>query len=93
LESIVGSAVEAAVRRDVGDEMRVDADVDISVEIIDPSSKAPPAASAAKRLEAGDGVAELEADEQAIVLQFVDSEGITTDEVTGDRLLEWWMSS
>jgi len=93
IEAVTKEAAEAAVARDVPEGWRVHAEPDIPVEIIEPAARAPPPASAAHKLNDGAEVSELDTEEQAMVLRYVDSEGLTTDEVDGDALLEWWMDS
>jgi len=90
MKQIAQSAAKKAVGRDLPDGIRLSAEADISVEVPDPQSRPPPAMSAAKKLDDDGTLAELNTDEQAVVLRFVDDHGVTTDEVTGEALIEWW---
>jgi hypothetical protein len=91
MEQFAKDGAKAAVSRDVGDDIRVQAGADLSTELIDTRELAPPAASAAGKLSDGVSVSELDTEEQALVLRYVDDQDLTTDEVDGEDLLNWWM--
>jgi len=91
MEQITKPAAETAIGQDVADNMRVHSSVEISNKILETGERAPPAASAADKLRDGMRVTELTTEEQALVLRYVDDQDLTTDEVDGEDLLNWWM--
>lgn len=93
MAEVAEKGAEAAVSREVGEDLQVRATAELSVEITDPTERAPAPASAAEKLNNGAEIAELDAEEREIVLRYVDAQELTTDEVEGDELLEWWMES
>lgn len=87
---VARDAAEAAVEREIDDDKRAEASGELSVKITDRSERTLPVASAADKLESGVAVGDLDSDERAEVLRYIDEEELTTDEVTGSGLLEWW---
>ena len=87
---IAKAGAEAAVARDVKENLRVRARADIATEVVDPVEHAPAPASAAEKLDDGAEIAELTTEEQGAVLRYMDERGLTTGEVDGAALLEWW---